>query len=129
MARARRMVARAEYWPSFVDVLTNLLLVFIFLLSIFALVQFLLSREISGRDTALQRLNAQIAQLTELLAMEKAKNSDATDNLATLQASLTAAQSERDRLRGLLEFAEQRLIVGQHADCGAERRSRKRETG
>jgi chemotaxis protein MotB len=103
MARARRIAARAEYWPSFVDVLTNLLLVFIFLLSIFALVQFLLSREISGRDTVLQRLNAQIAELTELLAMEKAKSSDATDSLATLTASLSAAESERDRLRGLLD--------------------------
>ena len=101
MAR-RRAVARAEYWPSFVDVLTNLLLVFIFLLSIFALVQFLLSREISGRDTVLQRLNAQIAELTELLAMEKAKSSDASDNLSSLQASLSAAESERDRLRGML---------------------------
>ncbi len=103
MARARRAVARAEYWPSFVDVLTNLLLVFIFLLSIFALVQFLLSREISGRDTVLQRLNAQIAELTELLAMEKARSSDTSDSLATLEASLSAAQSERDRLRNLLE--------------------------
>ncbi len=102
MAR-RRAVARAEYWPSFVDVLTNLLLVFIFLLSIFALVQFLLSREISGRDTVLQRLNAQIAELTELLAMEKAKSSDASDNLSSLQASLSAAESERDRLRGMLD--------------------------
>lgn len=103
MARARRMVARAEYWPSFVDVLTNLLLVFIFLLSIFALVQFLLSREISGRDTVLQRLNAQIAQLTEMLALEKAKSSDASDSLVTLQANLSAAESERDRLRGLID--------------------------
>ena len=58
-SRARRVTARTEYWPSFVDVLTNLLLVFVFLLSIFALVQFILSREISGRDTVLQRLNAQ----------------------------------------------------------------------
>jgi chemotaxis protein MotB len=97
------VAARAEYWPSFVDVLTNLLLVFIFLLSIFALVQFLLSREISGRDTVLQRLNAQIAQLTEMLALEKAKSSDVTDSLATLSANLSAAESERDRLRGLLD--------------------------
>jgi chemotaxis protein MotB len=103
MARARRVAARAEYWPSFVDVLTNLLLVFIFLLSIFALVQFLLSREISGRDTVLQRLNAQIAQLTEMLALEKAKSSDASDTLASLEANLSAAESERDRLRGLLD--------------------------
>ena len=52
VARSRRL-NRPEYWPAFVDVLTNLLLVFIFLLSIFALVQFLLSREISGKPRLL----------------------------------------------------------------------------
>lgn len=102
MARMRRQ-ARAEYWPAFVDVLTNLLLVFVFLLSVFALVQFMLSREISGQDTALQRLNAQIAELTELLALEKAGKSELTDNLASLSASLAAAEGERERLQGLLD--------------------------
>jgi chemotaxis protein MotB len=103
LARSRRVVSRAEYWPAFVDVLTNLLLVFVFLLSIFALVQFLLSREISGQDTALQRLNAQITELTEMLALERANTAESADNLATVQASLTAAELERDRLRGLLD--------------------------
>jgi chemotaxis protein MotB len=104
VARARRRnVGRAEYWPAFVDILTNLLLVFIFLLSIYALVQFFLSQEISGRDTVLNRLNAQIAELTELLAMEKASKGDLTDSLAALQSSLSAAEIERDRLRGLLD--------------------------
>ena len=102
VARSRRL-GRPEYWPAFVDVLTNLLLVFIFLLSIFALVQFLLSREISGKDTVLNRLNTQIQELTEMLALEKASKGEISDNLATLQASLTAAESERDRLRGLLD--------------------------
>jgi chemotaxis protein MotB len=102
-ARARRLGPRTEYWPSFVDVLTNLLLVFIFLLSIFALVQFLLSREVSSRDEVLNRLNAQIAQLTEMLALEKANHGEMSDNLENLQASLTAAETERDRLRGLLD--------------------------
>jgi chemotaxis protein MotB len=102
-ARARRSMPRTEYWPSFVDVLTNLLLVFIFLLSIFALVQFLLSREISGKDTVLNRLNAQIAELTQMLALEKASKNEVADNLSTLQASLSAAEAERDRLRGLLD--------------------------
>jgi len=102
IARSRRSVSRTEYWPSFVDVLTNLLLVFIFLLSIFALVQFLLSREISGKDTVLQRLNAQIAELTEMLALQRSNNSELSDNLSTLQASLTATEGERDRLKGLL---------------------------
>ena len=86
MAAAGRdaSAARTEYWPSFVDVLTNLLLVFVFLLSIFALVQFLLTREVSSRDEVLNRLNAQIAELTELLALERAGQSEATDNLSNL---------------------------------------------
>ena len=102
-ARARRINQRTDYWPSFVDVLTNLLLVFIFLLSIFALVQFLLSREITGKDTVLQRLNAQIAELTQMLALEKASKSELSDSLASMQASLTAAESEKARLQGLLD--------------------------
>jgi chemotaxis protein MotB len=102
-ARARRINPRADYWPSFVDVLTNLLLVFIFLLSIFALVQFLLSREITGKDTVLQRLNAQIAELTEMLALEKASKSEVSDNLANLTASLATTESEKDRLQRLLD--------------------------
>ena len=103
IARARHRAPRAEFWPAFVDVLTNLLLVFVFLLSIFALVQFFLSQEISGRDTVLQQLNAQIAELTQLLALEKASSSEVSDSLSVLQASLAAAESERDRLRGLLD--------------------------
>ena len=102
-SRARRVTARTEYWPSFVDVLTNLLLVFVFLLSIFALMQFLLSREVSTKDEVMARLNAQIAELTELLALERAGSGEVNENLATLEASLSAAESERDRLRGLLD--------------------------
>ena len=103
MARARHRAPRNEFWPAYVDVMTNLLLVFVFLLSIFALVQFFLSQEISGRDTVLQRLNAQIAELTELLALERASSSETSESLSALQANLAAAESERDRLRGLLD--------------------------
>jgi chemotaxis protein MotB len=104
MAASRsRRVGRPEYWPAFVDVLTNLLLVFIFLLSIFALMQFLLSREVSTKDEVMARLNAQIAELTELLALERASTGEVSENLVTLEASLSAAESERDRLRGLLD--------------------------
>ncbi|MBN9028013.1 MAG: peptidoglycan -binding protein, partial [Rhizobiales bacterium] len=72
----------------------------IFLLSIFALLQFLQSREITGKDTVLNRLNGQIAELTELLAMERAGKQDVADQLANLQASLASAEAERDRLKG-----------------------------
>src|SRR6185369_4556297 len=102
-SRGRRVNPRADYWPSFVDVLTNLLLVFIFLLSIFALIQFLLSQEISGKDTVLNKLNERIAELTEMLALEKSSKGELSDSFGSLQASLTAAESERDRLRALIE--------------------------
>jgi len=98
----RRRRSQIDYWPSFVDVLTNVLLVFIFLLSVFVLAQFFLSQEISGRDTVLNRLNSQIAELTELLALERAGKRSIEDQLALLQSTLTASESERDRLQGLL---------------------------
>jgi chemotaxis protein MotB len=128
LARARRRnVGRAEYWPAFVDIMTNLLLVFIFLLSIYALVQFFLSQEISGKDTVLNRLNAQIAELTELLALEKAGKGDLNDSLAELQASLAAAENERDRLKGLLAgqsdagVAASTRIAGLESDLASEK--------
>ena len=100
MATTRRNVARRpEYWPAFVDVLSNLLLVFIFLVSIFALFQFFLSQELTGRDTMLEQLRSKIAQLTDLLALERTSAQETKNSIAALQASLSAAEQERDQLR------------------------------
>ncbi len=95
--RSRRSQV-TNYWPGFVDALSSLLLVIIFLLSLFMLSQFFLGQEISGKDDAMSRLNAQIAELTELLQLEKANSDDLTTTIATLQATLGAATSERDQL-------------------------------
>ena len=102
LARARRD-RRIDYWPGFVDALSTLLLAIMFLLSVFVLAQFLLSREISGRDEVLARLNSQINELTQLLALEQGSTQDAQDSIANLQASLSAAESERTRLQQLLD--------------------------
>ena len=103
VARARRLSARIDYWPGFVDALATLLLVFVFLLSVFILAQFFLGQEVTSKDTVLNRLNAQIAELTDLLALETAESKSLEETLATLQANLGAAEGERDRLRGLLD--------------------------
>jgi len=103
LARARRREARTDYWPGFVDAMATLLLVFIFLLSVFFLAQFFLSQEITGKDTVLNRLNSQIAELTELLALEKASKKEISETLASIQSNLISAESERDRLQGLLD--------------------------
>jgi len=102
LARGRRTDRRIDYWPGFVDALSTLLLTFMFLLSVFVLAQFLLSREITGKDEVLTRLNSQINELTQLLSLERSNKQDLEDSLANLQASLTAAQSDKSRLEQLL---------------------------
>jgi chemotaxis protein MotB len=102
LARGRRRERSIDYWPGFVDALSTLLLAIMFLLSVFVLAQFLLSREISGKDEVLNRLNSQINELTQLLALERSNSQDAEDQLANLQASLSAMETERSRLENLL---------------------------
>ena len=102
-AGGRRRDRTLNYWPGFVDALSTLLLAIMFLLTVFVLAQFILGREISGRDTVLNQLNSQIAELTELLALEKSGKQDVEDTLANLQASLSQSERERSRLQALLE--------------------------
>jgi chemotaxis protein MotB len=104
LGRSRRERS-VDYWPGFVDALSTLLLGIIFLLSIFAVVQFYLSQEVTGKDTALQKLTAQIAQLTDLLALERSGRSELEALLGTVRSNLSATEAERDRLRGIAEGA------------------------
>jgi chemotaxis protein MotB len=112
LARARRDRG-IDYWPGFVDALSTLILGIIFILSVFVVVQFYLSQEVTGKDTALQRLNAQIAQLVELLSLEKSGKADLEQTIASLRASLAVAETERDRARGQAEGAGAGMAAAQ----------------
>jgi chemotaxis protein MotB len=123
-ARSRRRV-EANYWPGFVDALSSLLLVIIFLLSLFMLTQFFLGQEIQGRDTALSRLNSQIAELTDLLQLERANSDDLNNQIATLTATLSSAQADNAELSGQLAgigtglTGKDETIAGLQADLSA----------
>jgi len=104
LARTRRD-GGMNYWPGFVDALSTLILGIVFLLSVFVVVQFFLSQEVTNKDTVLARLNAQIAQLTELLSMEKSGKSTLEDTIATLRAGLAAVEGERNHYRDLVAGA------------------------
>jgi chemotaxis protein MotB len=103
LGRGRRSGRGFDYWPGFVDALSTMLLVIIFLLSVFMLAQFFLSREMTGKDTALSRLNRQIEELTSLLALERANKGDVQSTLSAMQATLDASEREKQRLQGLVD--------------------------
>src|SRR3954454_11944651 len=96
--RMRRGEEYAQVWPGYVDVLSTLLLVVIFLMSIFMLAQYFASEEASGKDTALRSLTRQISELTNLLSLEKGKAKSAEDELASLQATLSSLREENTKL-------------------------------
>jgi chemotaxis protein MotB len=102
LGRSRRVLRSIDYWPGFVDALTTMLLVIIFLLSVFMLSQYFMSREVSTKESALSKLNRQIEELTSLLALERAGKSQAEANLASLSATLYTSDNEKTRLQGLL---------------------------
>ncbi len=98
LSRSRRYEA-VNYWPGFVDALSTMLLVIIFLLSVFMLAQFFLAREVSGKDEALARLNRQIEELTNLLALERSQKGADESKISTLTATLDSAERKQKRLQ------------------------------
>ena len=105
MALARRRDSGMNYWPGFVDALSTLVLGIIILLTIFVVVQFFLSQEVAGKDTALTRLNKLVATLTDELALEKSSKVSLEDEIAGMRASLAGAENERDRLKSAAQAA------------------------
>jgi chemotaxis protein MotB len=103
LARGRRGASEFNYWPGFVDALSTLVLAIVFMLSIFLVVQFYLSQEVTGKDKALEQLNAKLAQLNDLLSLEKLGKLNLDEQLSQMRAGLSAAETERDRIKGLYD--------------------------
>ncbi|HEY5167578.1 MAG TPA: peptidoglycan -binding protein [Pseudolabrys sp.] len=120
LARSRRSDSGMNYWPGFVDALSTLILSIIFILTVFVVVQFYLQQEVAGKDTALSRLTAQIAQLTEMLSLEKSGKADIEDQLAQLRASLASAEGDRDRYKGLFEGAGAAAAQGKASELAGQ---------
>ncbi len=102
LSRARRGERGIDYWPGFVDALSTFLLAIIFMLSVFMLAQYFLSRDIAGKDDAMIRLQRQIAELGDLLQLERGQRQTLQEGLAAITATLGTSEQERARLQGLL---------------------------
>ncbi len=87
-----------DIWPGFVDALSQLLMVIIFILLVFTVGQFYLSAALSGREEALHKLQQQVDALASLLSLERTANGDLREGSARLQAQLKSASADRQRL-------------------------------
>ncbi|SDA32215.1 chemotaxis protein MotB [Methylobacterium sp. UNC378MF] len=100
--RTRRTL---NVWPGYVDALATLLLSVVFLLTVFVVGQFFLSQELTGRDETLAKLNRQIADLTDLLALERTNRRNQEEDVRNLRTTLAGVEAERDRAKVQAEAA------------------------
>ena len=116
MLRARRRGVHANTWPGFVDAMTGLLLVLMFVLTIFTVVQFTLRDQISGQQTRLDELASEVNQLTSALGLSQGREATLTDDLSQAiargdeQASLIDSLTRERDLRAA-ELSEARTRI------------------
>ncbi|BBO68825.1 flagellar motor protein MotB [Desulfosarcina alkanivorans] len=137
-AIAKRSPRTFNVWPGYVDALSALLMVVIFLVLIFSVAQFLLSQVLSGQESELAVLQRQVDELTFHLGLEEERNrrlaADAaelsvtvsmlTDTKAMLDDRVAAMASgaEADQAR----IAQQLMLIGSlQEDIDALRRLRR----
>lgn len=125
MAFQRRAGNRfsGSIWPGFVDAITSLLMVMVFVLSIFMIVQFVLSEEITSQDGELNTLNAQLSALSEALGLEETRAAQLESLVATLSGSLQAAEDELGAQGALIANFEARVasLIAANTALEAER--------
>ena len=99
-ALSRRRAGAADYtWPGYVDALTTLLMVLIFLLSIFSVAQFTLSTTLSSRESAIDILNQQVGTLASQLSLEKKSAEELQKDVARLTILANQLRADRDTVK------------------------------
>src|ERR1700745_3879362 len=87
-----------DAWPGYVDALSTLLMVIIFVLLVFVLAQAFLTVTLSGRSQALDKATQELARLSDALSLERGKAADLQLSVSQLGQELAARTAERDRL-------------------------------
>ncbi len=97
-ARSRRITSHITAWPGYVDVLSALLMVVIFVLMIFTIAQFLLSETLYGQENELARLKDQVLELADLLGLEKENSEALTGEVSRLSDVIIGLSEDREVL-------------------------------
>ncbi|SHI62826.1 chemotaxis protein MotB [Shimia gijangensis] len=104
MALSRRTGQRfqASIWPGFVDAMTGLLLVLMFVLTIFMVVQFVLRETITGQESELDTLSSEVAALAQALGLEQDKTANLETQVGGLRATLDDEHAEAERQSAII---------------------------
>lgn len=105
----RRSSSELNIWPGFVDALGTLLLVFIFMITLFTVAQYFLSDALSGSQAALKRLEAELSELADTLAMERRRSEELETTLTSLSNELQVTVAERNAARADTKQAQEEL--------------------
>jgi chemotaxis protein MotB len=98
-------------WPGFVDALATLLMVIIFVLMVFVLIQVNLAYRVSGQDATLGEMRQQLASLGELLNIERRASADLAANLAQITNQLNASNANRGELQAQLASVQAAILA------------------
>jgi chemotaxis protein MotB len=115
MALLRSRHRGVEAWPGYVDVLSTLLMVIVFVLMIFVIGQLFLSQALTGRDEALAKLNRQIAEMADILSLRVQETTALKGQVDQLSGALTQSTAERDELRNQLV-----VVIGERDSLQAQ---------
>lgn len=119
---SRRHRRTIDIWPGWVDAISNLLIVVLFLLMIFVLAQFFLGETLSQRDTALRRLEGQVSELAALLSLERRSGESLSAQVAKLSEELHASLATRDQLEETIRALGLRADTAEEQARNASRR-------
>src|SRR6476469_9817909 len=89
-------------WPGYVDALSTLLMVIIFVLLVFVLAQAFLSTALSGRSHELDQARQHLTELADALSLERGKSTELQQSVSQLGVELANRTAERERLTGRL---------------------------
>jgi chemotaxis protein MotB len=121
LGRGRQGMA-ASIWPGFLDLMTALVMVLMFVLTVFMIVQFALRETINTQDDELAQLNSQLAGLADSLGLERARSAELETEVAGLTGDLAAAQALGQEQAGVIAGLKADLATaGENLAAATER--------
>jgi chemotaxis protein MotB len=110
----RRSRSTINVWPGYVDALSALLMLIIFMLLIYVVSQLYLSQTLSDRDTELARLNSRLQEISRMLGLEQDQTQALEQAMSSLQGEYGETLEENAELSEALADERENLLEQQY---------------